>query len=209
MTARIDSIVTSGTISLDGQTFDLDNNVWVLGDDEECVVVDAPHDADAIAALVGSRRLVAVLCTHAHVDHVNLAPKVGARLSAPVLLHPADLPLWVLTHDTAAPDGELAAGQVLTVAGVDITVLHTPGHTPGSVCFSVPALGTVFTGDTLFEGGPGATSRSFSHFPTIIESIRTQLLVLPPATRVLTGHGNETTIGAEAPSLEAWVTRGH
>jgi len=209
MSARIDHAVTSGTFTLDGQTFAVDNNVWVLGDDTECVVFDAPHDVDAIAALVGDRRCVAVVCTHAHDDHVRFAPELGRRLDAPVLLHPADLPVWVLTHPDTAPDGELAAGDVLTVGGVEARVLHTPGHSPGAVSVHVPELGVVFTGDTLFQGGPGATGRSFSDFGVIIDSIRTQLLALPPDTRVLTGHGPETTIGAEAPSMDDWITRGH
>ncbi len=86
--------------------------------------------------------------------------------------------------------------------------MHTPGHSPGSVCFRVADLGLVFTGDTLFAGGPGATGRSFSDFPTIIESIRTRLLVLPPETLVHPGHGDDTTIGAEAPHLQEWIARG-
>jgi glyoxylase-like metal-dependent hydrolase (beta-lactamase superfamily II) len=209
VTARIDHHVTSGTFSLDGQTFDVDNNVWVVGDDEECVVVDAPHDVEAIVAAVAGRRLVAVVATHAHDDHVREAPAVAARLGAPVLLHPADRPVWELTHAASTPTTDLADGQVLTVAGTDLHVLHTPGHTPGSVCLHVPELGVVLTGDTLFRGGPGATGRSFSDFPTIVESIRTRLLPLPPDTRVLTGHGDATTIGDEAPHLPEWIARGH
>ena len=209
MHARIDHLVTSGTFSLDGQTFDVDNNVWVLGDDRECVVVDAPHDADAIAAVVGDRRLLAVLATHAHDDHVRAAPRLADRFGAPIALHPADLPVWRLTHQDRSPDRELVDGEVLAVADVEVHVLHTPGHSPGAVCFYVPALNTVFTGDTLFAGGPGATGRSFSDFPTIIESIRDRLLALPPETRVLTGHGDSTTIGDEAPHLREWVDRGH
>ncbi|KOV75694.1 Zn-dependent hydrolase, partial [Streptomyces sp. NRRL WC-3618] len=98
---------------------------------------------------------------------------------------------------------------VLTVAGVELTVLHTPGHAPGAVCLYAPALGALFTGDTLFNGGPGATGRSYSHFPTIIDSIRDRLLALPHETKVLTGHGDATSIGAEAPHLEEWIARGH
>jgi glyoxylase-like metal-dependent hydrolase (beta-lactamase superfamily II) len=201
MGARIDHLVTSGTFSLDGETFDVDNNVWLLGDDSECVVVDAPHDLEAIAAAIGDRRLVAVLCTHAHDDHVRLAPDLGERFAAPVLLHPDDLGLWTLTHPDLAPNGPLHDGQVLTVAGLDVHVLHTPGHSPGSVCFHVPALGTVFSGDTLFAGGPGATGRSFSDFPTIVASIRDRLLTLPVETVVRTGHGDSTTIGTESPTV--------
>ena len=89
MTARVDHTTTSGTFSLDGQTFDVDNNVWVVGDDEECVVIDAPHDIEPIVGLVGDRRVVAILCTHGHDDHVRVAPELGRALSAPVLLHRA------------------------------------------------------------------------------------------------------------------------
>ena len=208
MRARIDHFVTSGSFSLDGETHQVDNNVWVLGNDSECVVIDAPHDLEAIADAVGGRRLAAVLCTHAHDDHVRVAPDLGERFAAPVLLHPDDLGVWSLTHPAAAPSGTLSDGQVLTVAGTDIHVLHTPGHSPGAVCFYVPSLASVFTGDTLFAGGPGATGRSFSSFDTIITSIRERLFALPPETRVLTGHGGSTTIGDEAPHLQEWVDRG-
>ncbi|MFE2427042.1 MBL fold metallo-hydrolase [Streptomyces sp. NPDC059373] len=209
MTARIDHLVTSGTFSLDGGTWDVDNNVWIVGDDSEAIVIDAAHDADAIAAAVGDRRLVAIVCTHAHNDHIDAAPALAARTGAPVLLHPDDLFLWKQTHPDRSPDGELADGQVLSVAGTELTVLHTPGHAPGAVCLYAPALGTVFTGDTLFAGGPGATGRSFSHFPTIIDSIRERLLTLPSDTVVRTGHGDGTTVGAEAPQLDEWIKRGH
>ncbi len=209
MSARIDHLVTSGTFSLDVQTFDVDNTVWIVGDDAECVVVDAPHDVDAIADAVGGRRVVAVVATHAHDDHVRRAPELAARLDAPVLLHPADRPVWELTHPAAAATTDLTDGQTIDVAGTRLHVLHTPGHSPGSVCLHAPDLGVVLTGDTLFRGGPGATGRSFSDFPTIVESIRTRLLTLPPRTRVLTGHGDATTIGDEAPHLQEWIDRGH
>jgi glyoxylase-like metal-dependent hydrolase (beta-lactamase superfamily II) len=211
---RVERVVTSGTFHLDGGSWAVDNNVWLLGDDDEAIVVDAAHDADAILAAAGDRRIVAVVCTHAHDDHVNQAPELGRRTGAPVLLHPADQPLWELAHPSTAPDrplpdGPLSDGQVLTVAGTDAHVVHTPGHAPGGVCLYVPELATVLTGDTLFNGGPGATGRSFSDFPTIVASIRDRLLSLPPETTVLTGHGDSTTIGAEAPHLEEWIARGH
>ena len=208
MTARIEHLVTSGTFSLDGQTFDVDNNVWLLGDDDEVLVIDAPHDPDAIQAAVGDRTVVGIACTHAHDDHVRFAPELAERLSTDVLLHPDDRVLWDLTHSRHEPDGSLREGQRLEVAGTKVHVLHTPGHAPGAVCFSVPDLGVVFTGDTLFQGGPGATGRSHSDYPTILDSIRTRLFALPPETRVLTGHGDETTVGAEAPSYDEWVRRG-
>ncbi|WP_446214948.1 MBL fold metallo-hydrolase [Micromonospora sp. IBHARD004] len=209
MTARVDHTVTSGTFSLDGQTFDVDNNVWVVGDDAECVVVDAPHDVAAVLRVVGDRRVVAVLATHAHDDHVRVAPELARATGAPVLLHPADRVLWDLVHPGTPPDGELADGAAVEVAGTALRVLHTPGHSPGACSFHAPALGAVFTGDTLFAGGPGATGRSYSDFGTIIESIRTRLLTLPRETVVHTGHGDSTTIGAEAPHLAEWLARGH
>ncbi|MBN0042634.1 MBL fold metallo-hydrolase [Streptomyces actuosus] len=206
---RIERLVTSGQFTLDGGTWDVDNNVWIVGDDHEVVVVDAAHDAAAIAAAVGGRRLTAIVCTHAHNDHVDAAPALADATGAVIWLHPEDLPLWKLTHPDREPDAHLRDGQVIEAAGVDLTVLHTPGHAPGAVCLYAPALGTVFTGDTLFRGGPGATGRSYSHFPTIVASIRDRLLTLPPGTRVLTGHGDATTIGAEAPHLQEWIDRGH
>jgi glyoxylase-like metal-dependent hydrolase (beta-lactamase superfamily II) len=209
VTARVEHLVTSGTFSLDGQVFDVDNNVWLLGDDDEVLVVDAPHDPDAIERAVAGRRVVAVACTHAHDDHVRSAPELAERLGAPVLLHPEDRVLWDMTHPGRAPDGALRDGQSLEVAGTRVEVLHTPGHAPGAVCFSVPDLGLLLSGDTLFSGGPGATGRSYSDFPTILDSIRTRLLTLPPETRVLPGHGDGTTVGAEAPSYDEWVRRGH
>ncbi|GIG27461.1 hydrolase [Cellulomonas marina] len=208
MTARVDHLTTTGTFSLDGQTFDVENNVWVVGDDDECVVLDAPHDVEAIVAAVGERDVLAIVCTHAHDDHVRRAPELAERLDAPVLLHPADRPVWELTHP-GVPTVDLHDGEVLDVGGTTLHVLHTPGHTPGAVCLHAPELETVFTGDTLFQGGPGATGRSFSDFPTIVASIRDRLLTLPPGTRVLTGHGGSTTIGDEAPHLQEWLDRGH
>ncbi|GAA1908972.1 MBL fold metallo-hydrolase [Nocardioides marmoribigeumensis] len=195
-------MVTSGTFSLDGETFDVDNNVWVLGDDEECVVIDAPHSVDAILDAVGSRRLVAVLCTHAHDDHVRVAPDVRERTGAPIHLHPDDAPVWELTHPTTRWDHDLADGQEIEVAGTVLRVLHTPGHAPGAVCFHVPDLDAVFTGDTLFQGGPGATGRSFSDADVIVASIRTRLFALPGHTVVHTGHGDDTTIAEERDRME-------
>lgn len=206
--ARFDLVVTRGPHVVAGRTVELENNAWLLGDDEQCLVVDAPHDPDAVVAAVAGRRVVAVACTHAHGDHVRVAPEVGRRVGAPVLLHPADLPVWRRVHDVAEPDGPLSDGQVLDVAGIEVEVLHTPGHTPGSVCLRVPALGAVLSGDTLFPGGPGATRPPFGDFPTIISSVRDRLFTLPPATRVLPGHGPATSVGAEAPHLPEWVARG-
>jgi glyoxylase-like metal-dependent hydrolase (beta-lactamase superfamily II) len=203
VTARIDHIVTSGIFSLDGEDFAVDNNVWLVGDDDEVVVIDAAHDVQAILAAVSGRRLATVVSTHGHNDHVNAAPEVGRAAGAPVLLHPADQVLWEMTHADQRPDMVLAGAQELAIAGTVLRVLHTPGHSPGSVCLYAPEFGTVFTGDTLFRGGPGATGRSYSSRPAILTSIRGQLLTLPPETVVHTGHGEDTTIGDEAGAIAA------
>lgn len=199
--ARVDHGVTQGTFSLDGETFDVDNNVWVVGDETECVVIDAPHDVDGIMAVVGDRRVKAIVCTHAHDDHVRVAPALRERVTAPILLHPDDRPLWELTHAGELWDVDLADGQQIEVAGTTLRVIHTPGHAPGAVCLYAADLGCVFTGDTLFRGGPGATGRSFSDHDTLVESIRARLLELPDDTVVHTGHGDDTTVGAERSGL--------
>jgi glyoxylase-like metal-dependent hydrolase (beta-lactamase superfamily II) len=201
MVARVDHSVSSETFSLDGETFDVENNIWVVGDDRECIVIDAPHSVDDIVAVVGERTVKAIVCTHAHDDHVRVAPALRARVSAPVLLHPDDRPLWELTHTDDLWDADLSDGQTIQVSGTTFTVLHTPGHAPGAVCLYAPDLGCVFTGDTLFQGGPGATGRTFSDRPTIEASIRARLFDLPDDTVVHTGHGENTTIGAEAAAL--------
>ena len=169
---RVDHAVSSGTFSLDGETFDVDNNIWVIGDDTSCVVVDAPHSVDEIQALVGDRTVSAIVCTHAHDDHVRVAADLREATGAPILLHPADRPLWELTHGDLSWDADLADGQEIAA------------------------------GDTLFQGGPGATGRSFSDAELIVDSIRARLFALPEGTIVHTGHGDDTTIGAERAGLD-------
>jgi glyoxylase-like metal-dependent hydrolase (beta-lactamase superfamily II) len=200
-TVRVDHAVSSGTFSLDGETHQVDNNLWVVGDDTECVVIDAPHSVSDILALVGDRKVRAILCTHAHDDHVRVAPALREEVVAPILLHPDDRPLWELTHSDRLWDVDLSDGFEVAVAGTTLRVLHTPGHAPGAVCFHAPDLGAVFTGDTLFQGGPGATGRSYSDEDQIKESIRAKLFALPDDTVVHTGHGADTTIGAERANL--------
>ncbi|MGF0309881.1 MBL fold metallo-hydrolase [Rhodococcus sp. IEGM1428] len=206
-TFRVQNVVTSGTFSLDGGTWDVENNIWLIGDDDEVVIVDAAHTAAPIIDAVAGRTVKAVICTHGHNDHVTVAPELAATLDAPILLHPADDMLWELTHPGVG-HSLLEDGQRITVAGTDILALHTPGHSPGSTCLYLPEAGELFSGDTLFSGGPGATGRSFSDFPTIIGSIRDRLFALPADTRVNTGHGDGTRIGDEAPHLEEWIARG-
>lgn len=209
MAARVDKVVTSGTFSLDGGTWEVDNNVWIVGDDSECVVIDAAHDAAPILEAIGDRSLIAILSTHGHDDHIGAVRGVqAAHPGAKVALHEDDRMLWDVVHDQA-PDTALHDGDTIEVAGTTLQVLHTPGHSPGACCFYAPELGALFSGDTLFAGGPGATGRSYSDFGVIIDSIRDKLLTLPPQTVVHAGHGDDTTIGQEAPHLQEWIDRGH
>jgi glyoxylase-like metal-dependent hydrolase (beta-lactamase superfamily II) len=206
---RVERLVTSGTFELDGGSWEVDNNVWIVGDDKECHVIDPAHDARAIVKSVPhDRKVTAVLCTHAHNDHINGVGEVCDATRAPAYLHPDDRVLWDAVYPVT-PDRELRDGDTITVGDVELHVIHTPGHSPGACCFYAPKLGVVFSGDTLFNGGPGATGRSYSDFPTIIDSIRDKLLTLPDETVVLTGHGDSTVIGAEAPHLQEWLDRGH
>ncbi|MGW3513397.1 MBL fold metallo-hydrolase [Streptomyces sp. NPDC000994] len=205
---RIERVVTSGVFALDGGTWNVDNNVWLIGDDHDVVVVDAAHDDAPIVEAVGNRHVAAIVCTHGHNDHISVAPQLGDRLDAPVLLHPADRQLWEMTHPSRT-FREMVDRERIALAGTTLEVIHTPGHSPGSVCLHLPEAHALFSGDTLFAGGPGATGRSFSDFPTIITSIRDLLFPLAENTLVHTGHGDTTTIQEEAPHLDEWIRRGH
>ncbi len=199
--ARVDLVVTHGIFSIDGDDFEVDNNIWLVGNDDEVLVIDAAHDHQPIVDGIAGRTVVAIIATHGHNDHINAAVALADATGAPIALHPADRMLWDVVYPNRAPDLEIHDGDTFHAGGVEVVALHTPGHSPGGVSLYDAATGELFGGDTLFKGGPGATGRSFSSREQILESIRTRILTLPPETVVHTGHGDDTTVAAEAPSL--------
>lgn len=203
---EITRLVTAGNHDPQGPP-EHENNVWILGNESEVIVIDPAHDADLVAQAVGDRRVTAVLLTHGHWDHVRAAPRFAELTGVIPYLSSADDFLWRESNGEAEYQ-PLPEGAEFTVAGQRLTALHTPGHTPGSTSFWLEATRTVFTGDTLFEGGPGATRWDYSGFDQIISSITTHLFPLGDEVIVNTGHGPSTTIGTERPHLQEWIDRG-
>ncbi|WP_082043545.1 MBL fold metallo-hydrolase [Mobilicoccus massiliensis] len=202
---RVERVITRGVFALDGGEWEVDNNIWLVGNDDEVLVIDAAHEAEPVIEAIDGRTVRAIVLTHGHNDHINASGELAKATGAPRWIHPDDRMLWDAEFGDTPPDGDLADGQIIEVGGLPLTVLHTPGHSPGGVCLHSPDLAVLFSGDTLFHGGPGATGRSFSDFDTIVASITDRLLTLPGETLVLTGHGDSTTIGEEAPDRQKWI----
>ncbi|HUN36224.1 MAG TPA: MBL fold metallo-hydrolase [Trebonia sp.] len=184
-----------------------DANAWIIGDDEEVIVIDPGEDASAVMAVVGDREVLAVICTHGHAAHVAAAFEVAERDEAPVALHRSDRVAWRMAHDEE-PEIDMDHGGTFEVADVSIEVIHTPGHSHGSVSLYCSELEVVFTGDALLASGPAAHDGDFPDFPRQLNSIGEHLLDLPGETRVLPGHGEEITIAAASKRFDGWVTAG-
>ena len=179
------------------------NGVYIIVDPRtnQSVIIDCADEAGQILDAVSDTRVIGIWETHGDSDHLRALDEVRAKLGVPVSMHRGDSSAL-----TAPPDVFLEDGDVLAIGDISFKVLHTPGHTIGGVCFQTD--GHLFSGDTLFPGGPGATKREGGDFPLIIKMITEKLFVLPDETRVYPGHGNDTTIGTERPHLQEWIDRG-
>jgi glyoxylase-like metal-dependent hydrolase (beta-lactamase superfamily II) len=186
-----------------------DVNAWLVGDDEEVIVIDPGSDAAAVLAAIGEREILAVICTHGHQEHIAAATEIADRDEAPIALHALDRVAWRELHTDGDPDIAMADGGVFEVADVKLEVIHTPGHSPGSVCLYCEDLGAVFTGDTLLASGPAPHDGDFPDYAGQLTAIGEQLLTLPGDTRVLPGHGEETTIGIAERQFDGWAGAAH
>jgi glyoxylase-like metal-dependent hydrolase (beta-lactamase superfamily II) len=185
-----------------------DVNAWIIGDDDEVIVVDPGRDAGAVLDAVGEREVLAVICTHGHAGHMAAAVEVAGRDDAQIALHRADMMLWREAHPDDDAEIEMEDGGVFEVGDVTLEVIHAPGHTPGSVCLYCEDLDAVFSGDALLATGPAAHDGDFPDFSAQLTAIGERLLTLPGRTRVLPGHGAETTVAVAERRFDSWVTAG-
>ena len=195
MNARIDQVVSAV-------------NTWIVGDDEEVIVVDPGTDAAAVLAKAGDREIIAVICTHGHAGHATAAPAVAERDEAPIALHPADRLSWREVHGKADPEIEMEDGGIFEVAGVALEVIHAPGHSSGSVCLYCEDLAAVMCGDVLAADGLVTSEDGFSSFSLQISAIGEHVLTLPSGTRVLPGHGKEFTVAVAEKNFDSWIAAG-
>jgi len=202
MEARIEQVTSPGS---EGAP---DGNTWIVGDDEEVIVIDPGTDAGSVLGVVGEREVLAVICTHGHASHIAAAVEVADRDEAPIALHPRDLLQWRNAKAGDDPEIDMEDGGIFEVSDVSLEVIHAPGHTPGSVCLYSEELEVVFSGDVLLARGPAPHEGEFPDFPAQLSAIGEHLLTLDAATRVLPGHGKESTVAAATKRFDSWVTAG-
>jgi glyoxylase-like metal-dependent hydrolase (beta-lactamase superfamily II) len=208
MEARIERVWTPRIAEQESRTDAVEANTWIIGDDDEVIVIDPGEDAAAVFEMVGDREILAVICTHGHESHVAAAIEVAERDEAPVALHPADRLHWRAAHAVEDAEIDMADGGRFDVADVELEVIHTPGHSHGSVSLYCEDLEVVFTGDALLASGPAPHEGEFPDFPGQLTAIGERLLSLPAQTRVLPGHGEESTIGVASKRFDSWVAAG-
>jgi glyoxylase-like metal-dependent hydrolase (beta-lactamase superfamily II) len=206
--ARVERMWSQQIADQDVAAIGAECNGWLIGDDDEVIVIDPGEHADAVLDAVGEREILAVICTHGHPRHVAAAVEVAERDEAPIALHRSDLLFWRMTYDDVEPEIEMAADGRFDVSDVGLVVIHTPGHTRGSVSLYCEELEVVFTGDALAAIGPVPHEGVYPDFAAQLNAIGEHLLDLPPETRVLPGHGEELTIGDAAKAFDGWVTAG-
>jgi glyoxylase-like metal-dependent hydrolase (beta-lactamase superfamily II) len=182
-------------------------NTWLLGDDDEVIVVDPGADAAPVLAAVAGREILAVICTHGHVAHAAAALEVAESDGAQVALHPLDRAAWRQVHSTA-PDIDMEDGGRFGVAGVTLEVVHAPGHSRGSVLLYCEELDTAFTGDVVTEAGPVPHAGDFPAWGRQLDAIGAHVLTLPLETRLLPGHGEEFTVSDADKRFNSWYSAG-
>jgi len=193
--ARIDRV--TGTV-----------NTWIVGDDDEVIVIDPGDDAPSVLAVVGDREVLAVICTHGHTRHVSAAFEVAKRDDAQVAVHVGDALAWRDAHPGAEPDIQMEDGGIFEVADATIEVIHAPGHSPGSACLYSEELGVVFTGDVVGAQGPVPHDGAFPDFSRQLSAIGGTVLTLDGDTRILPGHGDELTVSTAERRFDSWVSAG-
>jgi len=188
----------------------LQNNCYVIRDarSRAAIVLDAPFEADTIERHCEGLDIGEIVLTHGHFDHVSCLAEARRRLGVGSACHADDVAMMPV-----APERTIADGETVQVGALALRAMHTPGHTPGGLCLYYEPRDTatapiLFSGDTLFPGGPGNTKQKYGDFATIIDSIRDKLFVLAGETIVMPGHGLDTTIGTERPHLQEWIDRG-
>jgi glyoxylase-like metal-dependent hydrolase (beta-lactamase superfamily II) len=183
-------------------------NTWIVGDDDEVIVIDPGEDAPAVLDSVGEREILAVICTHGHGGHTGAAVEVAARDEAPVALHPSDKIAWREVHSGGDPEIEMEDGGKFEVADVTLEVLHAPGHSRGSCCLYCEELDVLFSGDVVTEDGPVPRADGFPAWAKQLDAIGAQVLTLPAGTRILPGHGDELTVAIAEKRFNSWISAG-